>query len=221
MADARDPLDASALLSCHDAVMRLAARLTLDPNVADDIAQQAMLQMLRAPPRAGPGLRSFLAKVVANVATNFRLADSRRVARERAAASPEPLPPTADLVAQLSAHKDVVDELLRLEEPARTIVFLRFFRDEKPRAIAERLGEPVATIETRLRRALARLRERLDQRHGERSRGAPPICAPRPTRTARSRCHPHGSRAGRCGSCARATARRWRATSSCPSTASR
>lgn len=166
MADARDPLDASALLSCHDAVMRLAARLTFDPNVADDIAQQAMLQMLRAPPRAGPGLRSFLAKVVANVATNFRLADSRRVARERAAASPEPLPPTADLVAQLSAHKDVVDELLRLEEPARTIVFLRFFRDEKPRAIAERLGEPVATIETRLRRALARLRERLDARHG-------------------------------------------------------
>ncbi|MCC7169125.1 MAG: sigma-70 family RNA polymerase sigma factor [Planctomycetes bacterium] len=166
MSNPRDPLDESALLACHDALVRLAARLTFDPNVADDVAQQAMLQVLRAPPRGGPGLKAFLAKVVSNVLANIRTAEARRSARERIVAPREALPSTADLVAHLSVHQAVVDELLRLEEPARTIVFLRFFRDEKPRAIAERLGEPVATIETRLRRALARLRERLDQRHG-------------------------------------------------------
>lgn len=166
MSDPRDPLDESTLLACHDAIVRLAARLTLDPNAADDVAQQAMVQVLRAPPRGGPGLKAFLAKVVSNVLANIRTAEARRGARERIVAPREALPSTADLVAQLSVHQAVVDELLRLEEPARTIVFLRFFRDEKPRAIAERLGEPVATIETRLRRALARLRESLDQRHG-------------------------------------------------------
>lgn len=45
-----------------------------------------------------------------------------------------------------------------LEEPDREIIILRYYRDEKPRAIARILGLSVKQVENRLYRAKAKLR---------------------------------------------------------------
>jgi len=58
-----------------------------------------------------------------------------------------------------------------LDEPYRTAILLRYFEDLPPPAIAARLGAPLETVRTRLRRGLALLRERLDRDHrGDRRR---------------------------------------------------
>ena len=45
-------------------------------------------------------------------------------------------------------------------------MLLRYFDDLAPREVASRLGVPVETVRTRLRRGLERLRTALDERHG-------------------------------------------------------
>src|SRR5436190_9819438 len=77
---------------------------------------------------------------------------------------------------------------LALDEPYRTAVLLRFFEDLPPRAIAKRLGIPVATVHTRLQRGCDRLRQQLDAKFGERGAwcaavlplSAPPAFPPAP-----------------------------------------
>src|SRR5690606_25812636 len=65
-------------------------------------------------------------------------------------------------------QQHVIHAVRELPEAQRDAVLLRYFDDLPPRAIAERLGVPVATVKTRLKRGLAALRERLDAEHGDR-----------------------------------------------------
>src|SRR6185503_16110462 len=83
-----------------------------------------------------------------------------------AAAPREAAPSTDALAARADAEQIVIRAVLALDEPYRSVVLLRFFEDLPPRRIAERLGVPVETVRTRLRRALAKLREDLDGRVG-------------------------------------------------------
>jgi hypothetical protein len=53
-----------------------------------------------------------------------------------------------------------------LDEKYRLVVFLRFFEELPPRAIAKRLDCPVATVRTQVARALEQLRRKLDEVHG-------------------------------------------------------
>jgi RNA polymerase sigma-70 factor (ECF subfamily) len=60
-------------------------------------------------------------------------------------------------------RRRLVAALLALEEPYRAALLLRYFEDLSVPEVALRLGVPLETARTRLRRGLARLRERLDQ----------------------------------------------------------
>lgn len=153
------------LLAESDWVRRLARRL-VDPDRADDLAQEALLRGLEEPPKAGWPLRSWLGGVVRNLARQERRAGSRRRTREAAAARPEPLPSTHDALVRLQEHETVVRAVLALDEPYRTTVVLRFYDQLAPRTIARRMEVPVSTVKTRLARALTQLRGRLDRTHG-------------------------------------------------------
>lgn len=151
---------AEELLAHAAFVRRVAEGLLRDPHDVDDVVQDAYVAALRAPP--AHGLRSWLATVARNAARMRLRARRRRVAHELAAARPDRTPGTADTAGRMEIHRRLVEEVLAIEEPTRTIVVLRYLDGLPPRTIAARLKLPLDTVRSRLRRGLERLRGRLD-----------------------------------------------------------
>ena len=156
------------LLLAHESFVRAVARsLLADESRAEDVVQDTWLAALRSPPDGGRGasdagrLRSWLARVARNFARQERRGSIRRGRRERATAKRELIPSAAEIVEIEAARKRLVEAVLALEEPVRSAVLLRFYRDLPPRAIARELGLPVETVRSRIKRGIHQLRERL------------------------------------------------------------
>ncbi len=154
------------LLAERQWIEALARRLVRDPGSADDVAQETWRRALTNPPERVESPRGWLHSLVTSSARDLHRRTSRREARERVAARPEGTPAAHDLVARAEAQRLVLDAVLALDEPSRRVVLLRFFEGETPAEIARRLGEPAVTIRSRLHRALAVLRGRLDREYG-------------------------------------------------------
>src|SRR5262245_9736479 len=148
------------LLERQGWVRALARSLVYDRDRADDAAQEAWLSVLERPPRSAEALRAWLASVIRRFSRDARRGDDRRREREAARARSERLPSAADVIKEESARREVVKAVLELPEAYRTVVLLRYFDDLPPREIARRLQVPFETARTRLKRALAMLRER-------------------------------------------------------------
>lgn len=147
---------------------RFARALLLDPEAADDVTQQAWVIALEHGETQG-ALHRWLGGVVKRLAWKQRARDARRAARERNELDPLPeraTPSTAELVEREATRRRVVDAVIALDEPYRSAVALRYFEDLDVQQIASRLGVPVETVRTRLKRGLERVRVRLDRDHG-------------------------------------------------------
>ncbi|MCK6446068.1 MAG: sigma-70 family RNA polymerase sigma factor [Planctomycetes bacterium] len=158
-----------ALLEHADWVRALARTLIADSEAAEDVAQEAWLAALRAPPGHAMNLRGWLGAVVRNTARKFGRERTRRATREAAVARPEALPGAAELVEQADLQRELAGLVVALDEPYRSTLLLRFFQGLEAAEIAARTGVPVATVRTRLRRGLESLRAELDRRHGNRT----------------------------------------------------
>lgn len=131
--------------------------------------QEAYVAALRKKPDADRPLRPWLARVVVNAVRKMRRGGVRRLSRERVAARPEALPLAEARRDRERLLRVLLDGVLALPDVEREAVLLRHYEALPPRAIAARLGVPVEQVYTRLERALARLRSRLDAAHqGER-----------------------------------------------------
>jgi len=159
------PGNLEALLAHGDFVRSLARRLLYDADAAEDVVQETWLAWLLHPPRTG-GLSAWLQSVARNFALLLRRGDERRLRRERAVARPEPVAAADELVQREAVRRRVVEAVLGLGEPCRTVIVLRFYDGLPPRAIARQLGVGVDTVKTRLKRGLHRLRERLEEDEG-------------------------------------------------------
>lgn len=139
----------------------LARRLVRDPNRADDLVQDVCAVALKQdqPPRSW---RAWLSTVLPNLARGQRQRDAARIRRERATTTPGATDDTLDVLQRAEAQQRLAAVVLKLDEPYRTTVLLRFFDGMPPRAIAKHQGVPVATVHSRLQRALQMLRARLD-----------------------------------------------------------
>jgi RNA polymerase sigma factor (sigma-70 family) len=168
MSDLLHSIEPDTLLAHHEWMRRLARRLVLDDSEADDVVQEAWLKAVERPPVQPGALRAWLATVVRNAAKQLARGESRRDKRELAAAQPEALPATADLVARAEARRLMLDATLALTEPSRSTILLRFFEALPPREISRRQGVPVETVRSRVRRGLAEMRKTLDRRTGDR-----------------------------------------------------
>src|SRR5262245_36734005 len=139
---------------------------------ADDLSQDVLLQALRTAHVAvvHGGTRSWLAGIARHLASNLRRGSVRRRGREHAVARPEHDGdnPTADVVARAEIQLCIATAVMALPGEQRDCVLLRWWDALPPRAIAARLGVPVETVRTRIKRALARLRDVLDAEHGDR-----------------------------------------------------
>lgn len=165
--DSRKPTpDPRRLLEDGRWMRGVAAALVGDGAAADDLVQDAVLAALDRPAEAGRPVRPYLAGILRLRSRQGARADERRARRERAAARPEAVPSTDELVERVDMHRTVAEELVALEEPYRTTLLLRFHEDWSAGAIASHQGLPAATVRGRIRDGLARLRERLDRRFG-------------------------------------------------------
>ena len=138
---------------------------------AEDAAQEAVLRawQARANLRDPAALRPWLMQIAVNVCRSWqrgRFGRERRHEQPLTAATAE----TRELLATLDADPgtlghaaalDLRQAINALDAELRLVVVLRFYAGLDATAIGLLAGIPPATIRTRLRRALALLRERL------------------------------------------------------------
>lgn len=141
-------------------------RMGVEAELAEDIAQETMILVWRKAELFDPG-RASAAAWIYTIARNLRIDRLRRDQRARLHAVLEILddeaPERAD--APLDAGERslrVGDAMQRLPQDQMQVIELSFFDGLAHGEIASRLGIPLGTVKSRLRLAMARLREFLD-----------------------------------------------------------
>src|SRR6187200_2249060 len=141
----------------HDGYIRwLALSLVDDPHRADDVAQQTWVAALTHRPHGS--LRAWLATVTRRFASRARRGEERRTRHERAAARGAEAASDREIREREAARHAVVEAVLALAEPYRTTLVLRFLDALPPRKVAARMGVPVETVRTRIKRGLEQMR---------------------------------------------------------------
>ena len=148
------------VVGAHAAVgFRLAVTMLRDRAEAEDAVQEAMLKAWRALHRLRPGsnVRAWFLTIVANECRSRLRTRWRSVLRlpdlER---RPDDLPETEE------ASIDLRRALSRLDANDRAAVFLRYYEDMTIEEVAQVSGLSVPAARSRVHRALARLRVRLE-----------------------------------------------------------
>jgi RNA polymerase sigma-70 factor (ECF subfamily) len=160
--------------------------LTGERGSADDLVQDALLVAIERPPRHSANLSAWLQRVVRNL-------HYRRKHRATLLKTTEldPLLEAEEASADEIAEREEILQraaklLLELEEPYRSVLVLRYYKDFTPTRIASQLGRPVNTITSQLARGLQQLRTGPDKQHeGDRSiwsRALLPLALPRERR---------------------------------------
>lgn len=146
-------------LQQHAASLRSLARdLLRDAHAADDAAQATLQQALVHRPARMESLGGWLATTLTNFVRQWHRGERRRTVREAALPARSPEPAVADALVRREMLAAVTNAVLALDEPYQTTVFLRYFENLPPRAIAQRTGTNVATVKSRLARGLVLLR---------------------------------------------------------------
>jgi RNA polymerase sigma-70 factor (ECF subfamily) len=161
----RVPLE--ALLAHREWVRALARRLVLDENDADDVEQETWRMAVERPPRHDGSLRAWLRAVATNAARMHGRRSARRSSHEAQAVDRREAPHPEDVVAAAEMQTRLARAVLDLDEPYRSAVLYRFHEGLEAAEIAARLGVPVETVRTRVKRGIERLRERMDVELGD------------------------------------------------------
>jgi RNA polymerase sigma-70 factor, ECF subfamily len=135
---------------------RAAYLIVRDQAAAEDIAQEAFLSALRSLDRFDRRrpFAPWLHRIVVNRAIDWSRA--RTLRREVGEAPARPVEPQEES----SAH-DVADALGHLSAEHRAVIVLRYLLGYRPGEIAKLLDLPRGTVNSRLRRALDNLADRL------------------------------------------------------------
>jgi len=131
-------------------LLGLAAAITLDRGVAEDIVHDAFAGLQRHAARIDNPV-GYLQRSVVNLSVNL--------IRRRKVANRHPAPPA--LVASAADIDETWAKVLGLPAKQRAVVVLRFWQDMTIDAIAEALGRPAGSVKSTLHRALKHLKEDL------------------------------------------------------------
>lgn len=158
---ARDP---AALASLYDRyaplVYGLARRIVRDDGQAEDLVQEVFLRVWYRPEvydRGRGTFRAWLLSVAHHLAVDVLRRRRREVSYQDKLAGPGTTDPIEAAVDQIEGA--AVRSLLgRLPADQRRVIELAYFEGLTQREIAERLGEPLGTVKTRLRLGIMKLR---------------------------------------------------------------
>jgi RNA polymerase sigma-70 factor (ECF subfamily) len=142
------------------AAWRLALSVTGSAVAADDVAQEAFERAFRGLTsfNGRSSFRTWLSRIVINQATDLARRESRLQSLESVerASSESTDEPAIDGSA-------LVEAVLALPLERRTAIVLRYWAGHTPPEIAEILDLPLGTVHSRLGRALAELRSRMEE----------------------------------------------------------
>lgn len=151
-------------------VYTLALRSLGDRSDAEDVTQQVFVAAWRGRANYDPGSGS-LGAWLTGIARHWiadrhaaRARDQRTTAKLATAESPDPAVDGHDPVGDPLVNRLVLaDELEQIEDPRRAILRLAFYEDQTYPQIADRLGLPLGTVKSHIRRGLLVLRARLKE----------------------------------------------------------
>src|SRR5579871_249049 len=169
MSNPRDCDDFAALAPLHMTTMLRVAAALVGVADAEDAAQEALTRAWQAWPslRDTAAFRSWLLRITVNVCRDWqrgRFGTSRRLMEPLDAAEADDLVATIGDDPGASDHTAALDLRAALQQLApeyRVVVALRYYVGMDASEVGAALGVPPATVRTRLRRALALLREHL------------------------------------------------------------
>ena len=169
--------DIAALEQLYDRysalVFSVSLRVLADRQLAEDVTQEVFLRLWRRPESYDPArgrLLSWLMSVTRN-----RAIDERRRLTRRTRTEDQSDEPTADLremdgrddpqlAASLADVRRAVRTAMDSLPPAqRRVIELAYFAGLTQTEIAERTGVPLGTVKTRVRLAMRKLRDTLDE----------------------------------------------------------
>ncbi len=138
---------------------------------AEDVTQATLATALARPPAEIASLPAWLRTVARNEARRVGRSEAARRARERRVSTPEASASgVEEVVAEAEMHRALVQHVFALDEPFRSTLILRDFEGRSTRAIARATGVAEATVRTRVKRGLDRIRRDLDgEANGDRS----------------------------------------------------
>ncbi|WP_169077656.1 RNA polymerase sigma factor [Microcella alkalica] len=150
-------------------VYSLALRSLGDVPDAEDATQRVFVKAWQSRERYDPSrasLSAWLVGITRNVIADAYEARTRErsITEQLTAITASDEAPAPDVA--LADRLVVADEMARLEPVPRKVVELAFFDDLTHTQIADRLGLPVGTVKSHIRRSLARLRDRMEVSHG-------------------------------------------------------
>lgn len=149
-----------------DLAYRTAYLMTNDPQLAEEIIQEAFLDAWRGIKgfKVGSPFKPWFLKIVVNrcrmqkrhrvePAVSWERMEPKRVATDA---------PSADEAMVSGESRQLVREAIAsLEEDQRSVIMLRYFAELSVPEIAQVLALPEGTVKSRLHRAMQRLRPRL------------------------------------------------------------
>ena len=149
----------------------LAVRALRNTPDAEDVTQKIFISAWRARAQFNPDrpLPGWLTGIARNAIADGQRLNQRTSLVEDVA--------TEDLASEGVDDRDIVntaerltiaDEMSRLGEPQRTIIELSFYGELTHDEISQRIGVPLGTVKSHIRRSLLRLRNRLEVDSGTR-----------------------------------------------------
>lgn len=148
------------------ATYSLVLKMLRDPGRAEEIAQEVFLKLWRRPTSYVAGRGAFATWLLS--VAHHRAVDELRTRRHEVYSLRDGDPPPRELIDDGSDLADaawireqrvaVRSALATLPGPQRQAIELAYFAGLTQREIADRLGEPLGTIKTRVRLAMQKLR---------------------------------------------------------------
>jgi RNA polymerase sigma-70 factor (ECF subfamily) len=163
--------DAVALRTIYDRhsgrVMAVALRILASESEAEEIVQETFVEVWRRAAQYD-ALRGSVGTWITSIARNraidrvrSRQARGRMMAEVQGQASMEPAavlgPGPLELIEQRQAREQLASALEALPGEQRAVLELAYFEGLTQTEIAERTGQPLGTVKTRVRRAVERL----------------------------------------------------------------